>query len=425
MANVILNSCLDRRTLLIGSGVSVALPFLSSMMPVYSQSTEAPQRFLACNAPLGFHTPYLYPDQSGRDYKLTPYLEKIKAHRKNFTVFSGVSHMNQSGKNGHSSESTWLTAARRPGLAGFKNTISLDQLIAAKVGHLTRYSYLCLTARGNGLSWTANGVPIPSEGSAVRLFKKLFVNGTKKEIEAQEKSLAKGKSILDTILIPTKKLEAKLDHQDTEKLEEYTTSIRDLEVRLSQNEDWVRKSKPAVKHQVKKDFDSKDIIAKQNQLYDLIALAFETDSTRTVTFSLGGMNAVPDNIPGVETDWHNLSHHGKDPEKLKELKLLETAEFGALNNFLNKVSSVKEAGRSLLDNTTLIYGSNLGNASAHSWMNLPLVVAGGDFKHGSHIAYDRKNNEVFANLFVQIAHKMKIDIEKFGSSTGHSLKGFS
>ncbi|MCM8529441.1 MAG: DUF1552 domain-containing protein [Lentisphaeraceae bacterium] len=430
MANFITKKSIDRRLFLKGSGTAMALPFLSAMLPALSSSGAAqkmasPKRFLACNAPLGFHTPYLYPEKAGKDYKLTPYLEQIKDHRSDFTVFSGVSHLNQSGNNGHSSESTWLTAARRPGLAGFKNTISLDQMIARKFGHETRFPYLVITARGASLSWTANGVPIPGEGSASRLFKKLFVNGSKREVEAQVKRLAKGKSILDTIMNPTKKLERELGHKDKEKLEEYTTSIRELEVRLTQNQDWVTKPKPKVNYKPAKEPEKHDIIAKQNQLYDIIALAFETDSTRAVTMSLGGMNAVPDNIPGVATDWHNLSHHGKDPEKIKELKLVEEAEFKALNGFLNKVKAAKEGSKSILDSTTVIYGSNLGNASAHSWMNLPLVVIGGDFNHGSHIAYDQKNNEVFANLFVQVANKMGINIDKFGSSTGTSLKGFS
>ena len=282
-----------------------------------------------------------------------------------------------------------------------------------------------ITTTNNSISWTANGVPISGQGIPSRLFKQLFVDGSKKEIEAQVKRLAKGKSILDTIMSPTKKLEKELGHKDKEKLEEYTTSIRELEVRLAQNQDWVRKPKPKVDYKLGKSPEKHDVIAKQRQFFDIIALAFQTDSTRCATFNLGGMNAVPDNIPGVETDWHNLSHHGKDPAKIKELGLVEGAEFGVLNEFLNKVKNAKESSGSILDNTTVIYGSNLGNASAHSWMNLGLVVAGGGFNHGSHIAYDQKKNEVFANLFVQVAQKMGINIDKFGSSTATSLKGFS
>ena len=318
-----------------------------------------------------------------------------------------------------------MTAARRPGLAGFKNTISLDQLIASKIGHLTRFPYIVITTTNNSISWTANGVPISGQGSASRLFKQLFVDGSKKEVEAQVKRLAKGKSILDTIMDPTKRLEKELGHKDKEKLDEYTTSIRQLEVRLTQNQDWVRKPKPKVDYKPGKDPERYDVIEKQRQLFDIISLAFQTDSTRCATFNLGGMNAVPDNIAGVETDWHNLSHHGKDPAKIKELGLVEGAEFGVLNEFLNQIKAAKEGSGSILDRTTVVYGSNLGNASAHSWMNLALVVAGGGFKHGSHIAYDQKNNEVFANLFVQIANKMNINIDKFGSSTATSLKGFS
>ncbi|MCM8532774.1 MAG: DUF1552 domain-containing protein [Lentisphaeraceae bacterium] len=423
MTNFSFNKSIDRRIFLKGSGVAVALPFLSAMQPAFAatkSSTTNPKRFVAINAPLGIHGPHFFPEQAGRDYKLSPYLEKIKDHRKKFTVFSGVSHVNQNGMNGHSSESTWLTAASRPGLAGFKNSISLDQLVAQHAGAQTRYSYMAVVARGNSMSWTANGVRIPGEGSAAKLFQKLFVNGSKKEVDAQVRKLAKGKSILDTIKNPTKKLERSLGHKDKEKLDEFTSSIRALEVRLQQNEAWVRKPKPKVDYKVGKNPDKNDIISKQEQLYDIMALALQTDSTRAITFSLGSMNAVPDNIKGVETDWHNLSHHGKDPAKIKELKLVEEAEFNAFNKFLNKLEAAK-----VLDDTTVLLGSNLGNASAHSWKNLPTLVVGGGFKHGSHIAYDTKNNAVFANLFVQIANKIGINIDSFGSSTSTTMKGFS
>ena len=168
--------------------------------------------------------------------------------------------------------------------------------------------------------------------------------------------------------------------------------------------------------------DKTDAIAKQELLYDMIVLAIQTDSTRTITYQLSGMNAVP-KIGGVSSDWHGLSHHGKDPAKIEELKLIEAAEFKAFNRFLTKLSSVIENGKSLLDHTAILYGSNLGNASAHDWHNLPTIVAGGGFKHGSYVAHDKDNNTPLANLFVTLAQRMGVETDRFGSSTAAGIRG--
>ena len=168
--------------------------------------------------------------------------------------------------------------------------------------------------------------------------------------------------------------------------------------------------------------DKNAAIEKQRLMYDIIALALQTDSTRTITFQLGGLNSVPD-VPGVDSDWHGLSHHGKDPDKIDELKLIEEAEFTAFNEFLTKTRAVEENGRSLLDHTAVMFASNLGNASAHDWHNLPIVVAGGGYKHGQYTAHDPKNNTPLANLFVDIAQRMGVETDTFGSSTAAGVTG--
>ena len=154
----------------------------------------------------------------------------------------------------------------------------------------------------------------------------------------------------------------------------------------------------------------------------MIVLALQSDSTRTITFQLSGMNAVPV-VPGVSNDWHGLSHHGKDPEKISELKIIEQAEFVAFNEFISKLSNVEENGRPLLDHTSVLFGSNLGNASAHDWHNLPIILAGGGFKHGSYVSHDTKNNTPLANLFVAIAQRMGMEVDQFGSSTAAGIRG--
>jgi hypothetical protein len=426
-------SPLSRRRFLRGTGAAIlGLPFLDAMIPTFGRSAlgsdgkpgESPKRFVAACATLGFHGPFLFPERSGRDYELTPYLDVLKDHRDQLTVFSGLSHPEQQGNNGHASELTWLTAARRPGLAGFRNTISLDQLIAEKIGHQTRYPFLALSTSGRSMSWTASGVEIPGETSPEKLFKALFVDGTVQEVAAEMRQLQRGRSILDTVLGEARKLERDLGSRDREKLNEYLAAVRDLEGRLQQSQGWTTKAKPKPNADVPKDVaDRNDAIAKQRLMYDMIALALQTDSTRTVTFQLSGMNAVPV-IPGVSNDWHNLSHHGKDPTKIDELKIIEEAEFVAFNEFLTKLRGIEENGRSLLDHTAILFGSNLGNASSHDWHNVPVIVAGGGFRHGAHLAHDTKSNEPLCNLFVTLAQRMGLEVDRFGSSTRESISGF-
>lgn len=413
---------LSRRTFLRGTGVSLTLPLLEAMTPAFSRSASAagpqpPRRFVAMCATLGFHTPFLQPKETGAGYTLTPYLEPLAALREQFTVFSGLAHQEQNGANGHTSEMTWLTSAKHPGLAGFKNTISIDQLIAEKIGTQTRFPSLILGTGSESLSWSASGVPLPAEFSPARAFRSLFMEGTPAEIQAQVRAVKRGRSILDTVQGQAKKLNGELGKQDQEKLAEYFSAVRDLEGRLVQNEEWAKKPKPKVAVPPPTDIQSRtDAIGKMKLMQELIILALQTDSTRTVTLRLSGMNAVPE-IAGVSQDWHNLSHHGQDPAKIEELKIIEVAEFRAFAEFLTRLRSVQENGVSLLDQTAVLFGSNLGNASAHDTKNLPLVLAGGGFKHGRHLAVDPQK-VVLSNLFVSVAQRMGVETDRFGFSTG-------
>ncbi len=423
---------LNRRHLLRGTGaVALSLPFLDAMLPCFgsrlfadgTKADESPHRFLATCTTLGLHTPALFPEKEGADYELTPYLETLKEHRDQLTILSGLSHPEQQGNNGHASELTWLTSAQRPGLAGFKNTISIDQLIAEQVGIHTRFPYLALSTSGRSMSWNANGVEIPGETRPSEIFKALFIDGTKNQIADEVRGLQRGLSILDTVQGEAKKLNRKLGKRDQEKLDEYFSAIRDLEFRFKQSSSWVTKPKPKTDAVPPKDIAEKtDAIARQNLMYDMIVLALQSDSTRTITFQISGMNAVP-KIPGVQNDWHNLSHHGKDPAKIDELKIIEKAEFEAFNRFLSNLRNVSEKGKSLLDHTTVMFGSNLGNASSHSAQNLPILVAGGGFKHGAYTAHDANDNTPMANMLVTFAQQMGIEIESFGSSTGAGIRG--
>lgn len=408
---------LDRRAFLRGAGTVLSLPFLEAMVPAFATRAQAavaqpPPRFLAMCATLGFHTPFLFPEETGADYTLTPYLEPLKELRGDFTVLSGLQHEEQNGANGHTSEMTWLTSAKHPGLAGFKNTISIDQLIAERIGSQTRFPSLILGTGSDSISWSASGVPLPAESSPSKAFQQLFVDGTKAEVEAQVRNLKRGRSILDTVMGQAKKLHGELGKRDQEKLDEYFAAVRDLEGRLVQNEEWAQKPKPKVDARPPTDIQSRtDAIGKMNLMLDLVVLALRNDSTRTLTLRLNGMNAVPE-IEGVRNDWHNLSHHGQDAAKIEELKVIEKAEFTALAGFLAKMKAA-----SLLESTAVLFGSNLGNASSHSTVNLPLLLAGGGYRHGRHMAID-KDKHVFSNLLVSLAQRMGVETDRFGFSTG-------
>ena len=427
-----LHDPMKRRTFLRGTGAAaIALPFLEAMGPSLGQralgatddAKGSPRRFVAMCATLGFHCPFLFPEKEGDDYSLTPYLEKLSEHRDKFTVYSGLSHPEQQGNNGHASELTWLTSAQRPGLAGFRNSISLDQQIADQIGIATRFPYLALSTSGRSMSWTANGVEIPAMTSPSKLFRALFIEGSESEVAAEIRDIKRGRSILDSVGGRARELESQLGVRDQRKLDEYLSAVRDLETRLQQSEGWVRRPKPKTDATEPKDVtDRNDAIAKQRLLYDMIVLALQSDSTRTITFQLSGMNAVPV-VPGVSNDWHGLSHHGKDPEKINELKIIEQAEFVVFNEFLGKLCSVEENGRPLLDHTSVLFGSNLGNASAHDWHNLPIILAGGGYKHGRYVAHDPKNNTPLANLFVSLAQRMGLEVDQFGSSTAAGIRG--
>ena len=425
LRRAITNRTLSRRHFLRGAGASVSLPWLTAMRPAFGDATnKSTPRFVAICGGLGFHAPFLFPSSPGDDFAETPYMKKLSEHQRDLTLFSGLSHPNQNGNNGHASSMTWLTSAQRPGLAGFKNSVSLDQQIAAHLGGETRLPYLCLSNGNGSLSWTASGVNIPAESSPSKVFKTLFIDGTPKEIESQMRDLLRGRSILDTVRTDAKRLERSLGPRDVEKLDEYFTSIRELETRIGQSQQWAQRPKPSVDYEPPTDVtDKQDIIAKQRLMYDMIRLALQTDSTRVITLALGGMNSVPSNIPGVKTDWHNLSHHGKDDEKISELRLIEEAEFEAFSQFLADLKTVTEDDDHLLRSTAILFGSNLGNASSHDWHNLPIIVAGGGYRHGQYVAHDAKDNTPLANLFVPLAQRMGLEIENFGSSTQASVRG--
>ncbi|NBR86095.1 MAG: DUF1552 domain-containing protein [Proteobacteria bacterium] len=411
---------LSRRHFLRASGAALALPFLDAMRPAFAKSAEAPRRLLAVCTNLGVLERHFFPTETGRGFALTPYLEPLKDFRDQFTVFSGTSHPDVTG--GHSAEVTFLTAAPHPGTASFRNSISLDQFAAERIGHLTRVSALPLVVSKSGnqsLSFTGSGVMLPAERSPAQVFKALFVADDAAAVARQVEDLRTGRSILDTVASRAAALQKQLGAADRERLDQYFTSVREVERRLLIAEEWERKPKPKVDVPAPK--DGEYLLEKLGAMYDLAHLAFATDSTRLITLFIK-LDGFSEHIPGVSSESHNLSHHVGREDKLRELKNLELAEFQQLKALLTKLQSSKEGDSTLLDRTQVLYGSNLGNGNNHDTKNLPVLLAGGGFKHGQHLAFDRTNNYPLPNLFVSMLQRLGIEADKFASSKG-TLKG--
>jgi Protein of unknown function (DUF1552) len=412
---------LERRIFLRGAGVAMALPLLDALAPRRARAAAAasvPRRMVCICTPLGLYPPHFFPERAGKDYEPTPYLELLQDYRDDFTVISGLAHAGMSSGFAHQATASFLTGVPGAGRPGFRNGISVDQFAAERIGDQTRFPSLTLSGEGLGLSWTRTGAIVPADNSPSRVFARLFLEGRIDEVRAQMRRLEDGRSILDDVRDQAASLLTKLGQSDRDKLDEYLTSVRELERRLVKDEAWCKTPKPKVDAQPPQDIsNAADLIGRTRLLFDLTHLALETDSTRLVTIMLAGSTNAPP-IPGVTLGHHDLSHHGKDPAKLEQLQIVELETIKTVRDLLAKLRQSQEEGVSLLDLTTVFLGSNLGDASSHSVKNLPVLVAGGGFRHGQHLAFDPQNPPPLCNLYVSMLQRLGIENDKFGTSTG-------
>tara|TARA_B100001175_G_scaffold168035_1_gene142450 strand:+ start:707 stop:2014 length:1308 start_codon:yes stop_codon:yes gene_type:complete len=422
---------LNRRTFLRGAGVAISLPILDSMTPVFARAKESnhPKRMLAICNNLGLLPDRFFPTEVGTNFTLSPYLNELKDHRKDFTVLSGVSHPGVDGS--HSSDVSFLTCAPHPGGGGFRNSISLDQFIAGKIGHKTRFPSLTLGVNASigrrSLSWTGAGVLLPCENRASSIYKKLFLQGSKEEIERQINKLQLGESIMDTLAQESKSLIRRLSATDRDRIDQYTTAVREAEKRLVMARAWEHKLKPNTPVGMPADPSNRNAFMQMTKLmYQMIKLAFQTDSTRSITLLLDGNNSPAIKVAGTKiTDgYHNLSHHGMNPEKIKQLSAIDHSQMKLFGELIRNLKNINEGESKLLDNTLLMYGSNFGDANKHTTNNMPILIAGGKLKHGQHLAFDRANNYPLPNLFVSMLQSMGIEADKFATSTG-TMRGLS
>jgi hypothetical protein len=409
---------LDRRTFLRASGIAIGLPFLEAMIPASAadakKSAAQQSRMVLIGQPLGMYSPNFFPTKAGRDYEASRYLKSLQAHREQFTVFSGMSHRYAAG---HFAECGLFTGVHSEMIRynEIKNGISLDQEAASHIGNQTRFASLNLG--GGDFVWNRRGVRVPSETRATQVFKKLFIAGTANEEKRELQKVKDGQSILDDVGEQIKSLNRRVSSADRSRLDLFLSSLRDAEQTLQQDEHWSKTPKPRVDYPTPtSEFTSAQLIERSRQWYNIVHLALQTNSSRVITLSLS--TGERPEIPGVTLGHHDASHHGLDPAKLEQLALIEEAEIKVFGEFIEKMKQSRDGERTLLDHTAILYASNLGNSSSHDNNNLPIILAGGSFKHKGHLAYDTKNNQLLSNLYVRMLHHMDIEAKSFGASTG-------
>jgi len=424
------SSHLPRRTFLRGMGVSLALPALESMTPSSARAETpvmAPRRMLIIVNNLGLLQGHFAPTGTGRDYKLSPYLELFSDVRDEFTVVSGLSHPGVDGA--HSTDNCFLTAAPGAFKFGFRNAISLDQFAAEQLPQTTRFRTLNLgvtrpsEASKRSLSFTRDGVLLPPATSPANVFRKMFVQGDPASVQRQLDRLRRRGSILDTLNLEARRFNRTLPAADRERLDQYLTSVREVEQRLQTAGEWEQRPKPKTNRTPPADIgDSRRFFDQLRLMLDVTQLAFESDSTRIITLIVDTFRAPVFRLPSQEettTTYHNLSHHGQNEEKLRQLEAADREHLVQLRRLIDNLAARPENGRRMLDHTMILYGSNLGDANIHDTTNLPILLAGGGFRHGQHLAFNREHNLPLSNLFVTMLQNLGVETETFASSTGN------
>lgn len=437
---------LSRRRFLRGFGTLLALPGLEAAAPFARAAGAAgggkisPVRMAFIYAPNGKNMKQWTPGSDGAGYEMSRALAPLKDVRDQFQVISGLRHekarANGDGGGDHArANATFLTGmqARKTAGADIRNGISIDQVAANGVGQLTRLPSLELSCdeprrAGNcdsgyscsyqfNLAWKSDTTPLSPERDPKLAFERMFGNGDGTEQDAaRAKREFQNKSVLDFVMEDAKALRRDLGYTDTQKLDEYLTSVRDIERRLG-NADKFAKEMPEYQKPTGIPESYKEHI---RLMYDLQALAFQTDTTRISTFLLahdGSNRSFPD--IGVPDAHHGISHHQGDPEKLEKIARIDEFYSGEFAYFLQKLKSMPEGGGTLLDNCMIVYGGGISDPDAHSHDNLPVILAGGgggDLKRGRHLRLS--GGQPMCNLYVSMMRRMGMRVDRFGDSTG-------
>lgn len=416
-----------RRFVLKSLAGSLAIPGLPSLMagandrgsPTRTQGVgEAAPRFVAVGNLLGFQQKQFFPETPGRDFEETALLKPLAANRDRLNVYRGLDH---GLRGGHFAVHTFLSGVlhheskQRP-----NGNVTIDQWIAEKIGTQTRFPSLTVGSEGGihggcQLSWTKAGVRVPPITGPAALFEKLFVSESKERRAETVQANALQASILDSVAEEAGALTKRINQEDKGKLDEYFSSIRDVEKRLQARQRWADQPKPEPPFDKPVDTNTVEDLP---LLYELIALALQTDSTRVATLEIGG-SFLPQDL-GIDKSYHSLSHHGNDEQAIAHLITLETYQLEQFNQFLTRLASIQDGEQTLLDSTAVLFGSGMGNGNSHTNSDLPILLAGGGYGRGEYkqVPSDGVAKVPLCNLFVDIAQRMGVETESFGTSTG-------
>ena len=391
-------------------GAALPLAMHSLDLRAATKAKSPPRRIMfICNS-LGFYKPYFFPTTRG-DLSTSRYLREL-ATKEKLTVFENLYHPGMETSN-HDSEKSFLTGATRPEAPNFVNSISVDQVLAREMGSQTRFPFLPLSIydRGWGCSWNNRGVAIPPLHNEVSVFNKLF---GKEDLTAKRRQIENDQHIIDCLKRDMRQLETPQVSEEghVASIDSYRKVIAELEKQLNHEAFWLQTKKPRVLNTLSKDPEFA-FSAKIKDMLDLSKLAFQTDSTRVITFSLDWIYGAI-RVPGATGGWHTLSHHGGNQDKLEPLSRIERDIVKHLNQFLTDMDAIKEGDGTLLDRTTVVIGSNFGDASNHTCNNLPTIVAGGGYRHQIHTVPETPMP--LCNLWLELLHKHNVDVGAFGSS---------
>ena len=415
----------DRRKFLYGaSGAALALPLLN----INAENSESPpKRLVATGIFYGLMPHLFHPQETGGNYEMPRLLKPLEHLRNEFTVFSGLDH-NIGG--GHTGTKYFLSGIPITHARGYaESNISVDQKAALHVGAKTRFPSLalgCDTNSSNYISWSRNGAQVRPEVSLSRLFETLFRNPEATQRTQKEIAIAERSSILDLVRDQAKSFQRDLGKADAEKVDQYFTSVRELEVRSEQSRLWLNRDKPETDYKLPQGIDALTLAEKTPFFYDLMTLALQTDSTRAITLSFLDLGKSNGGIPGVDAGYHTLSHHGQEKAAMDKLEIIESFHTSQFARFLDQLKAIEEPnGQTLFDNTMSVFGSGMSNANSHSNRDLPVLVAGGGFRHGQHLHFARegRTSVQLNNLFLTLLLNFGLELDQFNTSTG-TLTGF-
>ncbi len=414
----------SRRRFLRGAGgAALALPMLESLAADAQEIEHPPMRMAFTGIFYGFIPEYFFPTETGSDYAMPRLLQPMERHRQDFSIFSGLDH-NLGG--GHDATKYFLTGIPVHHAKGYSEAnISVDQKAASHVGSATRYPSLvlgCHSNSSNHISWTKNGAQVRPISEPEALYRALFQKTNSEQLSTRRRNLQERQSILDLVREQAQSIEGKVANADREKLDQYFTSVRELEQKIEQSNIWLDTPKPSTDYPEPKGTGGMTLVEKAPIYYDLMALALQTDSTRVITLSFHELGKDSGGIAGVNSGYHSLSHHGKVREAMDELALIEGFFVEQYARFIDKLKDIREPnGQSLLENTMAVLGSGMSNGNSHSNRDLPTLLAGGGFAHGEHHHFARsgRSSVPLCNLYVTMLQRFGMEIDAFNTSNGN------